>query len=551
MWQEGKERIDLDEKEQTHHEITALESIIVSHSESALNDPNLSLLKTSLVARLERKFLNSQSREASLGKREKQLLVAKSLASILGLQAGIPYLNVARGFANSTEFGWLLGICITASNAALTTWSLLDLIDNLNEDLISSEEVKKTDCKRAIGTMQWLVAFTLGISSALPSTYIGYKYNNESLYWGSILFLSDSSINTYSMSRLITRSSLRCCRPIDHFKALYIDALENGIYTFISQNEHERFDFLKKCGVDLNDESTFDGKMHLILSEIGLLPRLDPKNKYLQLSRCSTEATKVFGCILPLSWMVVALKVSYDGSKIIYDDPYFNAFIAVLAVSPSTLLEMALSGQVYFNLLKFISSVIAKMPLKAKSSIMYPRISLALNAAMLAIAMFSFGARAKVTIDNFSGVTGAIFEAMVIMTTMTYKSFSIPELIDKILIFFATRNRELANASIVEMLSVLNNFKLTLGKCSDQEFIDFLQESDSSKVAQMLDVDKAMIEDCRNDSRYYQRQGQYPLTFFKKPSHKNDRVIYEQPESDISSDDAPRRSRCPTGCMVM
>lgn len=552
MWGNPKESVNLDNLENgsNNHEATETETPAKgSPREIILDDPNLRLLKANLIQRFEKEFSDKIGNNPFSQKRKK-LIFAKLITSLVGLQAGIPYFEVARAFTND-DFGVFLGISISIANAALTTWSLFDVVDNLNDDLSTEEEEKKTSCKKTIRIMQWIVAFILGIASALPSTYIAYKYNNENIYWGAILFISDSIIGVCSMGRVLTQSSLKCKRPIDRIKTLYLDNLENGVYLFVSLENTERVVLFRKCEINLENNFTFSGKLHLLLYEIGTLPRANLKNKYLQLPPCLIIIAKTLGFIFPIFWMVVAFKSTYEGSKRILDDPYFNSFIATLAVGPPALLEMSLSSQVYANFFKFFSAIRGNVPLKPKSSIVYPSMSVGLNALMIGIALFSFGARATVTLDNFSGATGIAFTVMVVITTITYKSFSMPELINKFLTFFTSRNSNSINVNLLKTANSLTHLISTLRKANDQEFLNFLEEADTNKVAQMLDIDKTEIDLCKKDNVLTSQQTPYSSTFFKRITAEKNDSTYQLPDSDASSNPPPRKSKCPRLCVIL
>jgi hypothetical protein len=428
------------------------------------------------------------------------IIMTKSFLIGIGCFAGYPYFNAARDFSRVEFLSWYLGLSVVISNAGLTIWSLIDLVGNIQRhiDTNARHTIKPSLKKKLQKISQWSLASAFGILATLPSTYIAYKFNEGSIFWPGLLFFTDSAINIYSLHRLSVNFKFNCeTKNIKNKKTICLRTLQGAIDYFISLKKEERLLLLESKGLVLDGKLIVKDKIFELLSELIYLNEMFQKKDI-----CSPQygvqnkIMKIIGRILSFSWIIVAFNLAYDGSKTLYDHPLFNIFIALLTVTPASLLEIDFSSKVYEGLSQYTASIIHQRPLKSASTIFFPKLNPFLNIVALLITSFSFGARGTIASNYFSGAASYFLITMIILTTISYKTYSMPRLINELLTWIASFYENSLEADTLKLTSKLAEIPDAMEHLSDKQFTFFYNKVDTHSIlpnAETIDTNGSCI----------------------------------------------------------
>lgn len=427
--------------------------------------------------------------------------IARVVSCLPGALSGIPFARPSYQFGSRLHpvLGVVFASSIVISAGSFATWG----ISNAVEELLLSD--KKSDNKFSCKQVFYpAIISAIGVITLLPSAYVGYIYNDEELLWPFITFFADSGVRIYSLHKFYDNHN-----PGEFIRSIVLRALSGLRLTSIPDKNVSVAKLQKLSqsfvqsvqailsqkiilqpdvkGLNLIEHNegiiTFNGKWHDLVAQA--------LNEYLVLQKTNKNAvddflpldifSKCIGLILASSLVFLDGYLAFYGSKLIYDNFYFNVFLAAIAVAPLSYIQYFVIDQQVNSALQYGHK---KLTCSHKPGILqqiHPVITTFRTLGACVIGLFAFGPPASIIIDNFQAAVMYTLLALVITGVIILMSGGMLNLSNDLHMLLA-RNK---------VVSLKNNFLALkkIGSITDlkiQEFIDVLNNSDNEDIKLLL-----------------------------------------------------------------
>ena len=426
-------------------------------------------------------------------KRQKTIdLFKKTPAVLIGSYSGLPYLNAASSLAGDNivlkylfSYGAIVGI------GCLASWILINLTNEFEFELLKNKKLNYRNLLKKISFLA--VSIMGGLITASPSAYIGYYYNNKSLFWTLSALVTDAILYSYSVKQLLFRNSFK--RYLVKINSSEEDKLIIAIQDELIYQLNDAKKQLKKFSSDdwenlQNQIDLIDEKSKKLLTELLILSMrnsssIDPSST----SRGRIEKIiKLTSLIFVFSWEIVNFILAFRASQLLINNMIVNVAMTIFPVLLSTILQFELSNHTYIKIYRTLSDYKRGEYNASLAYQYYPKISLMLGMIGFITAFLSFATRAKITTDLFPSIIGIILACFVSVSTVAYKITAIFDLNKDGLEYFA-RNFSKKHKISSNLYCKIDEFIKYIETAQRDDFNQFLCDIEIGSFLEILNPD--------------------------------------------------------------
>lgn len=383
----------------------------------------------------------------------------KTASLSLGTLSGLAYLQPAVEFAGHYRiYGYFLGYGIFTSLSVVTTWALNEVSNDFLSENKKEQEImdQKHNVYRDI--LYWFFVPAFAASSSFPVSYLVYTSNNKNLFIALGSEVADTITNTCSLNRLYSAAKIKflhrssASRHAD-LREEFIVEMRKSLEILPSLPQME-FKALQRL-IESNNPQAFLEKF-LQLSHAQLTVIAEHATWFEGLPKKIATAVSF---LFPLAWSIFSLRNAYDSFDIFFQEVIAKWPLSILSTLPYLILEIMLASQfvskVYDSAVQHIFNIYN--PSIAEQ--FYPKHYLAAAALGLFTTLNAYGARANFITEKFSGWEAILLGLMVCISTVSYKSSAMLEIINlafnKFSIWFSRDSRVKEMCVLIERLNSL------------------------------------------------------------------------------------------------
>lgn len=341
----------------------------------------------------------------------------KGILGVVSLPAGIPFIGMARQFANSNEvYGYFLAGGAVACYSNVCLWSYMGLTD----EIFSQTKELNTLLDRSLPNraVRWSTPILFGCITSIPSAYVSYTYNNDNLIWPAVNFISAYGYRVYGFYRGIELLSSyfrwrHRNNPSDQFAKKLIGACHTASRS-ITQ--------LKK--LKISELITQDEVFGPVINVNELIKRildanLDPSLNLSQKQFNIQYYGKFIGCILPIAQISLNAMLAFNAYDLVSSNVIFKTTMTGLTMFPDASLTLTSAVLMASSLFDIAFSMYNRSDIGRNVFYYNLKLALLFYAATLLISSFSYGAYGFAIEDTFSeSISAALLPIFIIADTL-------------------------------------------------------------------------------------------------------------------------------------
>ena len=369
----------------------------------------------------------------------------------------IPY-AVALTYGNLTSF------------AGLVAWSFLNMIDEYTEPMGEEERLLRRKKVNCTNTVILVSSIGVGVLSQVPFAYLAYVYNNNNPIMPLIMFATDSWFPIYS-----TNLSLRALAEMPSLKKFdqNLVSTRKKIIKLIEDNR-------QLLATDKEGRMDYLNALERIKNPAEYIGKLSKRRieHDAQSSLCLTVAQQTVnltGLALTASHMILIAYMSYEGAKLISDNPVADITTAGLVVGANLYLERLSIPRTAVRVFNMIKDALLCSCKPTLSDQFAPKLSFCLKAATLATAALSYGPSVQVSRDYFDGPFSYYMQVAVSCAAILLVSTALLDISDRIVEGYVVRRGSEEAKQIMDLNRKMQRFCRLLKESHLLEYARFLK----------------------------------------------------------------------------
>jgi hypothetical protein len=337
--------------------------------------------------------------------------VLQTIGTGVSLPAGVPFIGLAQSFANGNKpYGYGLSAGTVISYANVCFWSYLSLID---------EFFRKSNDSQKKKIVKWGIPSTLGVTSAIPSLYLAYRYNNQSLVWPAVNLASSMGFRVYGYYRgvnsIIAYTSKRLSKKNPYAYALRDEIAQACHHAAKSINLIKALKIYELY----NDQGNLTSEgLRELFYRISTLDKIGYSHLSPIQGRIKTYG-RLSGAFLPVAQIMLNAILTYDAFSLLTDSVLIKIPLTSMAIFPDAALLTMSAVQMLGNMFGLGLSAYNHSD-DGRNVLTYNfKLTLILYTLSIVIAAFSYGANAFAIEDNFAfNVTRILLPLFIIADTI-------------------------------------------------------------------------------------------------------------------------------------
>ena len=410
------------------------------------------------------------------------------LIIMAGFACTLPYIQPARQFAkNNHILGWIFAASEVLALGTLSSWLLKDVILHIQYRAIVNPQHNFRSLKYTI------IPLILAMLTSLPSTIIGYVYNNRSFFLAAIAFFGDLVSNTYTFNNIfknINHYLLRNAPTNQHrFRKRLIENANSTIHYFLQLPDYQFDEFLQANNISsiINTTTNNTGLTIDVLKNIFSRNDTIGSNKTNQLTVQAKRAVFFLSIILPINWFPTAFKLVFTTAYQITLMKVTSIALALVSSIPVYLLEHLFCHKIITGCLKFMPFFNSQHQSDSFSLTYYKKSFTVMTIFGLMVACLSFPTRALVIDETYKdGLYKKIILPWVCIMICLYKAYTIINCIPLFIENYATYGQNNRTVTKAKLLMIIKSYI---------KLIDEVNDSQLQLIGRSLDIRNDNNED--------------------------------------------------------